>query len=64
MADESTKFTVAGQDGQPHTIVGLSAMKAYLADGGLDRLMPNAALPWRAVPQLPAPQPLIELEQE
>lgn len=56
MTQPTYHFT--GQDGQPVAITGASAMKAYLADGGMEHLLPGG------VPRSAAPAADDESEPE
>lgn len=46
MSNKNCTYTFLDGQGQKQTIVGLSSMKAFLVDGGLDLLYPGGKFPW------------------
>ena len=46
MSNKNCTYTFTNGQGQKQTIMGLSSMKAFLVDGGLDLFYPSGKFPW------------------
>ncbi|WP_374257891.1 LPD38 domain-containing protein [Aquabacterium sp.] len=46
MSKNNCTYRFTGPDGQERTIQGMAAMKAFLADGGLEFFYPDGKFPW------------------
>ena len=46
----SCTYKFKNASGEEVTITGQAEMKAFLADGGLEQLLPGKVLPWQAKP--------------
>lgn len=46
MSNKNCTYTFLDGQGQQRTIMGLSSMKAFLVDGGLDLFYPSGKFPW------------------
>lgn len=46
MSNKNCTYTFLDGQGQQRNIMGLSSMKAFLVDGGLDLFYPGGRFPW------------------